>query len=136
MKSAALALLLFVTLSANKCNNDAGEMTSLLDKKWVFQTVAGQALKLPDGTQQPWLQLAGDQLSGFGGCNRLMGGYKMDGTNLSFTGVGSTKMFCEGVQPTESSITKLLGQVDSFKMDSDLLKLMGGGAELAALKAE
>ncbi len=111
-------------------------MTSLLDKKWVFQSLAGQALKMPDGVEQPWLQLAGDQLSGFGGCNRLMGGVKMDGSSLSFPGVGSTKMFCEGVQPTESAIKQVLGQVDSFKMDDGLLKLMGAGKELAALKAE
>ncbi len=136
MKHLALALTLFVTLSASKCNNDAGGMTSLLDKKWVFQSLAGQALTVPDGVEQPWLQLAGDQLSGFGGCNRLMGGVKMDGNSLSFPGVGSTKMFCEGVQPTESAIKQLLGQVDSFKMDDGLLKLMGAGKELAALKAE
>lgn len=136
MKHLALALTLFVTLSANKCTNDAGGMTSLLDKKWVFQSLAGQALKMPDGVEQPWLQLAGDQLSGFGGCNRLMGGFKMDGSSLSFPGVGSTKMFCEGVQPTESAIKQVLGQVDSFKMDDGLLKLMGAGKELAALKAE
>lgn len=136
MKHLALALTLFVTLSANKCTNDAGGMTSLLDKKWVFQSLAGQALKMPDGVEQPWLQLADDQLSGFGGCNRLMGGFKMDGSSLSFPGVGSTKMFCEGVQPTESAIKQVLGQVDSFKMDDGLLKLMGAGKELAALKAE
>lgn len=136
MKNLALALTFFVTLSANKCNDSAGGMTSLLDKKWVFQSLAGQALTMPDGVQQPWLQLAGDQLSGFGGCNRLMGGFKMDGSSLSFPGVGSTKMFCEGVQPTESAIKQMLGQVDSFKMDGGLLKLMGAGNELAALKAE
>ncbi|HRO99354.1 MAG TPA: META domain-containing protein [Flavobacteriales bacterium] len=136
MKKLALALSLLMILSANTCKNKAGEMTSLLDKKWVFQSIAGEALKLPEGTELPWLQLAGDQLQGFGGCNRLMGGYKMEGTALSFSDIGSTKKYCEGIQPTENAITGLLRQVDGYKMEGGLLKLLGAGKELAALKAQ
>jgi heat shock protein HslJ len=136
MKKLALALSLLMILSANTCKNKAGEMTSLLDKKWVFQSIAGDALKLPEGTETPWLQLAGDQLQGFGGCNRLMGGYKMEGTALSFSDIGSTKKYCEGIQPTENAITGLLRQVDGYKMEGGLLKLLGAGKELAALKAQ
>jgi heat shock protein HslJ len=65
-----------------------------------------------------------------------MGQYKLDGTALGFSGVGSTKKYCEGIQPTETAITGMLGRVDSFKMDKGLLRLMGGGQELATLKAE
>lgn len=136
MKKLALALSLLMILSANTCKNKAGEMTSLLDKKWVFQSIAGEALKLPEGTELPWLQLAGDQLQGFGGCNRLMGGYKMEGTALGFSDIGSTKKYCEGIQPTENAITGLLRQVDGYKMEGGLLKLLGAGKELAALKAQ
>jgi heat shock protein HslJ len=136
MKHLPLALTLFITLSANTCKNAAPDMSSLMDKKWVFQSLAGKALALPAGTESPWLKLAGDQLQGFGGCNSLMGQYKMEGTALSFPGVGSTKKYCEGIQPTETAITGMLGRVDSFKMDKGLLKLMGAGQELAALKAE
>lgn len=136
MKKLALALSLLMILSANTCKNKAGEMTSLLDKKWVFQSIAGEALKLPEGTELPWLQLAGDQLQGFGGCNRLMGGYKMEGTALNFSDIGSTKKYCEGIQPTENAITGLLRQVDGYKMEGGLLKLLGAGKELAALKAQ
>ena len=137
MKHIALSLLLFVTLSANKCKNDAGAGgASLLDTKWVIQSLGGEALTMPEGREQPWLQLAGDQLKGFGGCNQLMGGYKMDGSKVSFSNIGSTKMYCEGIQPTESAIMKMLGRVDSYKMDGGVLKLMGGGSELAALKAQ
>ncbi|MFN6116896.1 MAG: META domain-containing protein, partial [Flavobacteriales bacterium] len=132
----ALALTLLVTLSANKCKNAPAEMTSLLDKKWIFQSIAGEALKMPAGAELPWLQLAGDQLQGFGGCNQLMGGYKMDGTALSFSDIGSTKKYCEGVQPTENAITGLLRQVDGYKMEGGLLKLLGAGKELAALKGQ
>ncbi len=135
MKQIALAFSLLLVLSANKCNNTASGMTSLMDKKWVIESLAGSALKMPDGVEQPWLKLTGDQLQGFGGCNQLMGQYTLEGTALSFPGLGSTKKFCEGIQPTENAITSMLGKVNSFKMDNGLLKLLGDGKELAALKA-
>jgi heat shock protein HslJ len=136
MKKILIALTVLLTLSANKCKNEAGGMTSLIDKKWVFQSVAGEALKLPAGVEMPWVKLEGENLQGFGGCNQLMGQYKLEGTALSFPGLGSTKKYCENIQPTENAIKQALGQVDSFKMDGGLLKLMGAGKELAALKGE
>ena len=136
MKQLLAGLLLLVTLSANKCNNSVTDMGSLMDKKWVFQSLAGKSLGLPEGTETPWLKLAGDQLQGFGGCNSLMGQYTLEGTSLNFPSVGSTKKYCEGIQPVETAITGMLGKVDSFKMDNGLLKLLGAGQELAALKAE
>jgi heat shock protein HslJ len=135
MKHLALATMLLITLSANTCRKGAG-VTDLADRKWVFQSVLGKPLDLPAGTQAPWLQLAGDQLQGFGGCNSLMGAVKQDGTSLSFSNIGSTKKYCEGIQPTENAIKGMLGQVEGFKMDRGLLKLTGGGQELATLKAE
>jgi heat shock protein HslJ len=137
MKQLLAGLLLLVTLSANTCNNSVTDMGSLMmGKKWVFQSLAGKSLGLPEGTEAPWLKLAGDQLQGFGGCNSLMGQYTLEGTALKFPSVGSTKKYCEGIQPVETAITGMLGKVDSFKMDDGLLKLLGAGQELAALKAE
>lgn len=135
MKHLAIALTLLITLSANKCNESAGSMTGLLDQKWMFQSLAGKALDLPAGADTPWLQLVGDKLQGFGGCNQMMGGYKLAGTALSFADIGATKKFCEGIQPTENAIMSMLPKVDSFKLDKGLLKLLGGGQELATLKA-
>ena len=132
MKHYAIALTLLLTLSATKCVKQAA---SLADKKWVFQSVAGEAVKMPEGVELPWLQLAGEQVQGFGGCNRLMGGYTMEGTKLSFPSLASTKMYCESTMATEDAVKKALGLVDSFKLDKDVLKLMGGGKEVATLKA-
>ena len=140
MKILALSLL-FVALNANTCNKDGGGSasgsTSLKESKWVFQTMGGEALTMPEGREQPWLQLSGeDQLMGFGGCNKLMGLYTMDDDKLSFSNVGSTKMYCEGIQPIESSVTGMLRKVDGYTIEGSTLKLMGGGSELATLKAQ
>ncbi|HRD53283.1 MAG TPA: META domain-containing protein, partial [Flavobacteriales bacterium] len=80
--------------------------------------------------------LAGDQLQGFGGCNALMGAYTLEGTKLSFSSIGSTKKYCEGIQPTENAVKEMLGKVDSFRLDDNQLRLLGGGKELAQLRGE
>lgn len=135
MKQITFALALLLTLSANKCSNTPDSMSALKDTKWNIGSLAGEALQLPADVERPWLMLSGDNLQGFGGCNRLMGQYQLDGNALSFMGVGSTKMYCEGIQPTESAVMEMLYKVDAFKMDKGMMKLMGAGKELATLQA-
>ncbi|MFZ1693830.1 MAG: META domain-containing protein [Flavobacteriales bacterium] len=136
MKYPAIALLLLITLTANKCVKKGVDTASLKEKKWVVETLNGQRPELPDGAETPWLKLAGDQLQGFGGCNALMGGYTMEGTKLSFSNIGSTKKYCEGIQPTENAVKEMLDKVDSFRLDDNQLRLLGGGKELAQLRGE
>lgn len=134
MKKLTLLLTVLLTLSANKCSDKgAADISSMFDTKWVFSALNGSDLKLPEGAEQPWLQLAGDRLQGFGGCNQLMGDYTLEGTKLNFGNLGSTKKYCENVQSTEDAIKTALGQVDGYALNGDVLKLMGGGKEVAKL---
>jgi heat shock protein HslJ len=140
MKNIRLSLLwlsLFFTLSAEKCSKTAAPvdaLTALTGSQWNLTSLAGQALKLPDGVKTPFLSLAKDgKLSGFGGCNQLMGSMKLEGTALSFPGLGGTKMFCEGAQPTENAFMSALRSTNSFKLDGDKLMLLEGAHELATL---
>ncbi len=134
MKYPALALVMLLALSANKCANKEGDdTTSLKDTRWVFQSLGGGAISMPEGVEMPWLKLEGEQLRGFGGCNQLMGSYTLQGDRLSFPAVGSTKMYCEATQSTENAIKEALGKVDSFEVKDGTLKLMGTGLEVATL---
>ncbi|MBK8613664.1 MAG: META domain-containing protein [Flavobacteriales bacterium] len=130
-----VALALGLVLSASKCADKSGamSMTDVLDKKWMLQSVAGQALQLPEGAQNPWIQLAADKsLSGFGGCNNLMGQFNLDGSTIGFPGVGSTKKYCESTQKIEDGFMGALREANSFSLDKGLLKLMKDGTELAS----
>lgn len=50
------------------------------------------------GEGQPQLVLAADgKLSGTDGCNNLIGNWTSEGTTVDFGEVGSTMMYCEGV---------------------------------------
>lgn len=139
-----LAVALFFSLTSEKCDKDGGSanastttpapMTSIIGTRWNLSTVAGEAIRLPEGTENPYLSVAEDnRLTGFGGCNKLMGSVKLDGNAISFPGVGSTKMFCKETQAVETSFLTALRATNSFTLEGDKLTLLDRSKELAVL---
>ena len=137
MKKTAMALAIFTLLSANTCKDDGGTTTiaDLAGKQWTLESLGGEAVIMPDGAQIPWIKAdaKSGRLEGFGGCNQLMGSYKLDGANLSFPGLGSTKMMCPDVQETENKFKTALSETNAFKVDGNTLKLLNGATEVASL---
>ncbi|MBL7962417.1 MAG: META domain-containing protein [Flavobacteriales bacterium] len=134
----ALLLLLPVLLMANKCREAAGGTAnaSLLDTKWFIQTLNGKAFELPEGVERPWLQLAGEQVSGFNGCNQVMGAFKLDAKDgrIGFPDLASTRKYCEPTADLEKGLMSALGKVDSYEMKDGTLRLLSSGKELLTLK--
>ena len=137
-----LALAIFFPLTSEKCAKDSGAATtgssstpaSIIGTRWNLATVGGESISLPEGKENPHLSVAEDnRLSGFGGCNRLMGSVKLDGKALSFPGVGGTKMFCAETQALENAFLTALRATNSFTIDGDKLTLLDGSTELATL---
>lgn len=133
-----IAAALFFTLTAQKCANNSNTtmdpLTALTGSQWNLTGLAGQALQLPEGVKTPFLSLAKDgKLSGFGGCNNLMGTMKLDGSALSFPGLGSTKMFCKDAQPTENAFMGALRETNGYTLDGNTLTLLNTGKELATM---
>ena len=72
------------------------------------------------------LQLAADseRVSGSGGCNRLMGGFQLDGEQLRFSRLASTQMACEpAAMAFERRFVDALAQVRRFSIDKQTLLL-------------
>lgn len=139
MKRVLPLIALGLVLSAHKCNTGSASMAQLMDTKWMLQSLNGKAIEVPAGVDTPWLQLAGTgeerSLTGFGGCNKLMGGFQLDGQRIGFPGVGSTKMYCENTAGLEKEFMTALRGTDTFNLDGNTLKLMQGATEVASLMA-
>jgi heat shock protein HslJ len=145
MNRTALTLLasaIFVVLTSEKCDKDAAPAgnagtsnpASMIGTRWNLSTLAGEAISLPSGVEVPYLSVAEDNsLTGFGGCNRLMGSVKLEGSSLSFPGVGSTKMYCKDAQATETAFLNAMRATTTFRVDGDKLTLLGQDKELATL---
>lgn len=100
---------------------------SLTDTYWKLLQVAGQPVAVTEQTREPELVLNGQdgRFAGSGGVNRLMGGYTLDGSSLTFSQVASTMMAGspEAMQQ-EQAIVAGLGRVRAFSIAGDRLSLL------------
>lgn len=66
------------------------------------------------------LESVSKKLTGNTGCNQMFGSFTTEQNKISFSGLGMTKMFCEGVN--ESAYTKNLEKVTSYRFDDNKLR--------------
>jgi heat shock protein HslJ len=134
-----LALALGLVLSANTCsgpgNGTADAMSEFSHGKWSLATLHGKEAQLQADMQAPYIALdsASGRLIGFGGCNRMAGEVKIHGDSISFPGLVSTRMYCEGRQELENGFMAALRSASTFTLRGDRLILLGAGQELAVL---
>lgn len=79
---------------------------------WRLTSMAETALPTPMvPSDELTVDFAGDRVSGAGGCNRFMGGYKVKGEQLSIGTLASTRKACEQDKMGQESqyITALQG---------------------------
>ena len=136
------AIALGMVLSANKCSGTSDmptdAMAALKQGKWSLQTLHGKEPQLTADMQAPYIMLdsATGRLSGFGGCNKLVGTVKINGDSISFPGLGSTKMYCEGREELEKGFMGALRSASVFTLKDDRLTLLNADGELAVLARE
>ncbi len=64
------------------------------------------------------------KVSGFSGCNQFFGNYKVEGNTISFSPLGSTKMFCQDEKnDIETKLMTALGNVNSYEIEGKQLLL-------------
>lgn len=70
------------------------------------------------------------KISGNGSCNSFSGKLTIDGENLSFGNIFSTKMYCDDVQSIEDDFFRELGKVTRYEIKGKNLLLFNGDALL------
>ena len=103
--------------------------------EWVIVEVNDKAVS---AEETPFLgfEVNEGQLYGNAGCNSLMANFDLSKTSgeLTFDAIGSTKRMCADMA-TEDAILQALGEVRSFALDGENLKLNNAdGKELMELK--
>ena len=103
-----------------------------MDRVWELHALGDQSE--PVGMDGNPLRLRLDSTTsragGYSGCNSYGGGYKLEGSMLTFGPTASTKMFCEPVQAVEDAYLKALGAISSWQLSDGQLTLRGDGVEL------
>lgn len=113
-----LTLVLLVSCKA--------QQVSLTQIEWKLIKMEGVDLSALDQPVTLTLDETTNKVSGFAGCNHFFGTYQSDGATISFTGLGSTKMYCQKTIAIEDAYFKLLGSIQSFKLEENRLLLLAG----------
>lgn len=99
---------------------------SLETTYWKLSVLRGKPVETARNQQEPFFVLRPEQkrLTGSGGCNRLIGGYTVEGDRLSFTGVASTRMACVQAMDQERAFLEALSTVARWRVDGERLELL------------
>lgn len=115
-------LTLLVLLLASPLLSACSPAQSLSGSSWRLVELNGQ--KLPEGVN---ITLAFDDetIEGSGGCNSYSGSYERSDSNLTFSDVTSTLMYCEDSSTFETDYFNALKSVGTFELTGNQLTLSG-----------
>lgn len=107
---------------------------SLVGTRWVGEAGAGV-----DGAALPRLEfVSGGRMTGFTGCNMLSGTWRMEGGEVRFGGIATTKRMCLGPEgEAEKRLLAALGDGTRVRREGSRLVLTApGGASFKFTEAK
>ncbi len=139
MKKILLVLFALAALTACKNRKNYVPDETLLNTKWLLQTLNSEAVDTveSEGVKSVFLFLeeGTNQLNGFAGCNRFFGSYEeLEDNGLKFSEVMSTKMGCDRLE-LEEKILLLLNQITRYEIKDNILYMMTDDGGAASFKA-
>ncbi len=93
---------------------------------WKLVRLGDASVKTADGQREAYLvfDIEEPRVAGSGGCNRVNGGFELDGANLRFGRLAATRMACpEGLEQEQRFLAALEG-VASHRIDGSHLELL------------
>ena len=107
------------TTEANK-----ESQTPLYDTKWSLKKIhEGNSVQAVETKAFLRFNKEKNSAGGNGSCNSFGSSSTIQGNNVSFKDIFSTKMYCEDVQKTENAFLKQLRNVSRYEIKKDTLFL-------------
>jgi len=106
----------------------------LRDTYWKLTYAGDQAVSPVEGQPEPHIVLRSEEerVAGSDGCNRLVGGYSVDGDDISFGQMASTMMACPGGMDVASRFAGALGTASGWRILGRHLELTDAAGTLVA----
>jgi len=104
----------------------SAEAGSLAGTAWTLVDLGGRSLEPPPARGAPTLRFdATDRLGGFAGCNTFFASYQLQGAQLRFGEIGSTRMACtdDDSMTLEQQYLAALGTVTRWERSGSTLTL-------------
>jgi heat shock protein HslJ len=118
-----LIMLAVVALSTIQCSNKIAPDAGWGNQRWVLVEMKGVPVQQSGGRKDAFISFnVGDKrFSGNGGCNQMSGNYTIDGRDIHFGEVISTKMACADIE-FETAFLSTLNSVNRYEVSgTDLL---------------
>ena len=136
LKLARLVPLAAAMILAAGCTSapPASLKASLTNTYWKLVELHGVRVTMtPEQEREVRITLDDNgKVSGFTGCNRVMGGYTVAADVLHFTQLGGTRMMCPPpAMQLESAVLAHLNSVTGFRIEGEQLILLKDGAPVA-----
>ncbi|SFN83442.1 Heat shock protein HslJ [Chitinophaga sp. YR627] len=121
---------LAMVLLANTCNQKAvkQDIASIQSKRWALTTMNGAKQE----KSSVWMEFdpATHRFNGNGGCNKVSGEYQLEGNEISFGKVISTRMACidpQGNERESAFLRMLSDRTYTVKFEDQLLQFRDSG---------
>jgi heat shock protein HslJ len=138
MQKAFVLLIILAILAGCAHKNIPGKNetanSSLTNTRWKL-TAVGMPSTLPPLAKDVFLQMDTGRLKGFAGCNNYFGAYTTHQSSITFTGIGSTKMFCQEGMVTENKLFQALNNTTHYRITGTKLELLKNDEVLATFEA-
>jgi len=110
---------------------------TLENTEWELVAIGEMLLAAHDGDSSAYLIVQRDgRIAGSTGCNRFFGVYTLKGEQLSFGGIGMTKMACvEPLMVQEQNFAAALDRVTGYRMSGRVLELLSGESAVMRFEA-
>jgi copper homeostasis protein (lipoprotein) len=137
----ALKVMKFIELSAastcpaaDKPEDKAMPAATPEDRTWNLVQLGDMPVNAPKDRPGAHLVLMSKdkRVAGSGGCNRIMGGYTLEGNTLKFSKMASTMMMCEDSMALEQSFLKALDTVTGWSIEGNTLLLKDASGQVVA----
>ncbi|MDY0199557.1 MAG: META domain-containing protein [Tenuifilaceae bacterium] len=132
MKHTMITMLAVLLVSCGTGNKEKETDLNTIHKKWELSVLDGEQIA---ANSPIYIDLTEDTIvSGFTGCNRLIGSYAIENeSQIKFSQLGTTLMACPELEmELESKVLELLNTADNFTIDNGKLMLnVGRRAPLA-----
>lgn len=127
-----------MTMAGARMPSTTKTTATLENTYWKLLQLGNDPVAVADPKREPYLTLQADQktVTGYGGCNRMMGSYTIDGDKLAFGQMAGTMMACADGMEIESAFHKALESVARYRIVGEKLELFDAtGASVAQFES-
>ena len=124
----------FISLSSQGSCERATGNHPLRGTDWKLVRLGEAPVAVSAGQAEPHLVFASDalQVSGSGGCNRITGGFTLEGDRVHLGPLAGTMMACANGMQQEQRFLESLNHVERYRMSVQQLELLDGSRAVLA----